>query len=591
MWQSKDLLAQFRIAYGVPLVALRKCLHQLSKMAQERSLCQQQFLPRVQRLYVATGLFVDHLYVDPQHSNMINLTGYISETSTTELLLASVVMSVMFLILKQYKQKVPKGTKPMPGPMPLPLIGNLLSISKNPYLSLTKMSQTYGDVFQIQIGTKPVLVLNGLETIRQALLKQGDVFIGRPDLFTFRLIGDGQSLTFSHDSGEVWKARRRLAHNALKSFAIAPSATSNSNLVEEHISKEAAYLVSKFQQLMEEKGEFEPYRYVVVSVANVICAMCFGKRYSHDDQTFLELVNLTDEFGAAAASGNPADFIPILQYLPSQTMKNFVEINKKFTNFTSKIIQEHYRTFDKNAVRDITDSLILQSLERTVDENSDVQQLSDKKIVSIVNDLVGAGFDTITTALSWSLMYLVAHPQIQDKLQNELDQVIGRERRPKLSDRAQLPYTEAFILEMFRHSSFLPFTIPHCTTSDTVLNGYFIPKGICVMVNQWQVNHDPNLWKDPYSFCPERFLNADGSSINKTEMEKVLIFGLGKRRCLGEAIGRMEVFLFLTIMLQQMQFSLQDGEKLDMSPQYGLTMKHKRHYLTCKLRFPMMGTQ
>lgn len=522
---------------------------------------------------------------------MTNLASYLSGTSTTELLLVSVVFCVVFLILKSYTQRVPRGTKKLPGPFPLPFIGNLLSLSKNPHLSLTKMSETYGDVFQIQIGTKPVLVLSGLETIRQALLKQGDAFLGRPDLFTFRLIGDGQSLTFSQDSGEVWRARRRLAHNALKDFAISPSlTTSGISLVEEHISKEAEYLVRKFQQLIEEKGEFDPYRYMVVSVANVICAMCFGRRYNHDDQSFLDIVNLTDEFGAAAASGNPADFIPILQYLPNRTMKNFIEVNKKFTSFTQKIVHEHYRTYDANAVRDITDSLIQHSQEKKVDENSNVQ-LSERKTVNIVNDLFGAGFDTITTALSWSLMYLVANPKIQDKIQNELDQVVGRERRPRLSDRSQLPYTEAFILEMFRHSSFLPFTIPHCSTTDTVLNGYFIPKGICVMINQWQVNHDPNLWKDPYNFRPERFLNEDGLSLNKTEMEKVLIFGLGKRRCLGEAIGRTEVFLFLTTMFQQLQFSIPDVEKLDMSPQYGLTMKHKRHLVNARLRFPMMNTQ
>lgn len=280
--------------------------------------------------------------------NMMNVASYFSKISATEVLLASVVFSVVFLIFKSYSQRVPPGTKRMPGPFPLPLIGNILSLSKNPHLSLTKMSEVYGDVLQIQIGTKPVLVLSGLETIRQALIKQAEVFMGRPDLFTFRLIGDGQSLTFSHDSGEVWKARRRLAQNALKTFAISPSLTSSgTSLLEEHISKEAEYLVRKFQQLIEEQGEFDPYRYVVVSVANVVCAICFGRRYNHDDQNFLDIVNLTDEFGAAAASGNPADFIPILQYLPSRTMKRFVDINKKFVDFTQKIVHEHYQTYDK----------------------------------------------------------------------------------------------------------------------------------------------------------------------------------------------------------------------------------------------------
>ncbi|NP_001165708.1 cytochrome P450 family 1 subfamily A member 1 S homeolog [Xenopus laevis] len=519
-----------------------------------------------------------------------SIAGLMANTTITEFLLVSTVFAIVFLVLRSERVKIPPGTKKLPGPMPYPIIGNLLSLSKNPHLSLTRMSKTYGDVFQIQIGTKPVLVLSGLETLKQALIRQGDEFAGRPDLFTFRLVGDGKSLTFSSDSGEVWRARRRLAHNALKTFATSPSPTSSSScLVEENIITEAEYLVRKFKQLIDEKGEFDPYRYVVVSVANVICGMCFGKRYNHDDEELLNVVNLTDEFGAAAASGNPADFIPILQYLPSSSMKAFKEINRKFLDFIQKLVKEHYKTFDKNHIRDITDSLIQHSQEKRVDENSNVQ-LSNQKIVNIVNDLFGAGFDTITTALSWSLMYLVAHPNIQEKIQDELDQVIGRERRPRLSDRAQLPYTEAFILEMFRHSSFVPFTIPHSSTTDTVLNGYFIPKGICVLINQWQVNHDPNLWKDPFKFCPERFLNTDGTTLNKIEMEKVMIFGLGKRRCVGEVIGRMEVFLFLTTMLQQMQFFKQDGEKLDMSPQYGLTMKHKRCHVTAKIRFPLLAT-
>ncbi|XP_039587550.1 cytochrome P450 1A4-like [Passer montanus] len=136
--------------------------------------------------------------------------------------------------------------------------------------------------------------------------------------------------------------------------------------------------------------------------------------------------------------------------------------------------------------------------------------------------------------------------------------------------------TEAFILEMFRHSSFLPFTIPHSTTKATVLNGYYIPKDTCVFINQWQVNHDERLWKEPWSFRPERFLSAAGAELRRAESEKVLSFGLGRRRCLGETIGRWEIFLFLTTLLQQLRFSLRPGERVDATPQYGLTMKYKK---------------
>ncbi|NXK37308.1 CP1A4 protein, partial [Piprites chloris] len=515
------------------------------------------------------------------------LVGSQGVISATEVLLAAAVFCLVFLLLQSLQQQVPKGLKSPPGPRGYPILGNVLELRKDTHLALTKLSQKYGDVMEVRIGMRPVLVLSGLETIKQALVKQGEDFMGRPDLHSFQYISNGQSLAFSPDSGEVWKALRKLAQSALKTFSIAPSPTSSSTcLLEEHVSKEAEYLVTKFLQLMEEQKSFDLNQYLVVSVANVICAMCFGKRYEHDDQELLRVVNLGNEFGDVAGAGHPADFIPLLRYLPSRSMELFKDINRRFNSFVQKIVQEHYTSFDKEHIRDITDSLIEHCQEKSGGEDTHVQ-LSNEKIINIVNDLFGAGFDTVTTALSWSLMYAALYPDIQKKIQEELDQTIGRERRPRLSDRGTLPYTEAFILEMFRHSSFLPFTIPHSTTKATVLNGYYIPKNTCVFINQWQVNHDENLWKEPSAFKPERFLNPLGTEINRTESEKVLSFGLGKRRCIGETIGRWEIFLFLTTLLQQLEFSLRPGEEVDITPQYGLTMKYKKcECFQIKQRFP-----
>ncbi|KAL8196937.1 UNVERIFIED_CONTAM: Cytochrome P450 1A4 [Gekko kuhli] len=492
----------------------------------------------------------------------------------TELLIACSVSCLVLVIAKSFRKPIPQGLKRVPGPRGYPLLGNILDLGKNPHLALAQMSQKYGDVMQVHLGTRPVLVLSGLDTIRQALVKQGEDFMGRPDLYSFQFISEGQSLTFGHDSGEAWRSSRKLAQNALKTFSASPSPTSSTCLLEEHVSNEADYLILKFQELMREEESFDPYRFLVVSVANVICAMCFGKRYGHDDQELLSFVNMNNEFGEAAASGNPADFIPVLQYLPNRTMEAFKDLNRRFGTFVQKIVREHYTTFDKEHIRDITDSLIDHCQDK-VDENANIQ-FSDQKIINIVGDLFGAGFDTVTTALSWSFLYLVTYPEIQKKIQEEIDQTIGRERKPRLSDRSVLPYTEAFLLEMFRHSSFLPFTIPHCTTRDTTLSGFYIPKDTCVFVNQWQVNHDEKLWKDPSSFQPERFLAADGAGINRVESEKVLSFGLGKRRCIGESIGRGEVFLFLTTLLQKLEFGVRQGQVVDITPVYGLTMKHKK---------------
>ncbi|XP_012983651.2 cytochrome P450 1A5-like [Melopsittacus undulatus] len=518
----------------------------------------------------------------------MSLMGSQGIVSATELLLAGAVFCLVFLLIQSLRQRVPKGLQSPPGPRGFPILGNVLELRKDPHLVLTRLSRLYGDVMEVRIGTRPVLVLSGLDTIKQALVKQAEDFLGRPDLHSFHYVTDGKSLTFSPDSGEVWRARRKLAQNALKTFSITPSPrVSSCCLLEEHASQEAEYLVTKFLQLMEEEKSFDPYRYLVVSVANVICAMCFGKRHDHNDQELLNIVNTSDRFAAVAASGNPADFIPLLQYLPSRSMRLFIDFNKSFLRFTQKFVKEHYQTYDKDYIRDITDSLIEECLEKRVVTNL-AAQVPEENIVNLVNDLFGAGFDTVTTALSWSLMYLVVHPHIQKRIQRELDQTIGWERRPRLSDRGMLPYTEAFILEVFRHSSFMPFTIPHSTTRDTVLNGYYIPKDRCVFINQWQVNHDEKLWKDPQTFNPERFLSADGTEVNKVEGMKVLIFGLGKRNCAGETIARWEVFLFLTTLLQQLEFSVREGKQVDMTPLYGLTVKHHRcEHFQVKQRFPV----
>lgn len=508
----------------------------------------------------------------------------IGAVSVSESLVAMTTMCLVYMIFKVFETKIPPGLRRLPGPKPLPIIGNVLEVGSKPYLSLTAMSKQYGHVFQIQIGMRPVVVLSGSDVVRQALIKQGDDFAGRPDLYSFRFISNGKSLAFSTDQAGVWRARRKLAYSALRSFSTLRGTTPEySCVLEEHVCKEGEYLIRQLNSVMNSEGSFDPFRYIVVSVANVICGMCFGRRYDHNDQELLSLVNLSDEFVQVVGSGNPADFIPLLRFLPNTTMKKFVSLNDRFIKFVEKIVSEHYATFNKDNIRDITDSLIDHCEDRKLDENSNIQ-LSDEKIVGIVNDLFGAGFDTVSTALSWSVMYLVTYPELQERLFEEIKSNVGLDRTPLLSDKSNLPLLEAFFLEILRHSSFLPFTIPHCTSKDTSLNGYFIPKDTCVFINQWQINHDPELWKDPTSFKPERFLSADGTEVNKLEGEKVLAFGLGKRRCIGEVIARNEVYLFLAILIQRLQFHAKPGELLDLTPEYGLTMKHKRCHLQATLR-------
>ncbi|XP_006163086.1 cytochrome P450 1A2 [Tupaia chinensis] len=503
--------------------------------------------------------------------------------SATELLLASAIFCLVFWVVRASRPRVPKGMKSPPGPWGWPLVGHMLSLGKSPHLALAKLSRSYGDVLQIRLGSTPVLVLSGLDTIRQALVRQGDDFKGRPDLYSSTLITSGQSMSFSPDSGPVWAARRRLAQNALNTFSLASNPASSSSYLEEHVSKEAEALIVKFQELMAEAGRFDPSSHIVMSVARVIGAMCFGQHFPQSSEELLHLLKNSHEFVETANSGNPVDFFPILRYLPNPALRRFKDFNDRFLRFLQKTVQEHYQDFDTNSVQDILGALFKHSEKSPTANGSPIPQ---EKIVNLVNDIFGAGFDTVTTAISWGLMYLVTRPEIQRKVQKELDTVVGRARRPQLSDRLQLPYMEAFILETFRHSSFVPFTIPHSTTRDTSLNGFYIPKEQCVFVNQWQVNHDPTLWEDPSEFRPERFLTVQGTAISKAASEKVMLFGMGKRRCIGEVLAKAEVFLFLATLLQQLEFSVPPGVQVDLTPIYGLTMKHPRcEQVQVRLRF------
>lgn len=494
--------------------------------------------------------------------------------SGTELLLAAATFCLVLWAVRAGRPRVPRGQQSPPGPWGWPLLGHALSLGRAPHETLARLSQRYGPVLQVRLGLTPVLVLGGPHAIRQALVRQADAFKGRPALHTFSLVADGQSLTFSPDSGPVWAARRRLAQSALRGFSGAADPGAACSRLETHVAREAEALAARFLALTEGPGRFDPHRSLLVSVTNVICAICFGRRYDHEDQELLGLIDLGNEFGESAASGNLADFLPILRLLPNRALSRFREINRRFHDFVQQILREHYRTFEKGHIRDVTDSLIEHCQDRKLDENANLQ-LPDEKIISVVMDLFGAGFDTVTTALSWSLLYLVTHPDVQEKIHRELDAVVGRARCPRLSDRPQLPYLEAFILETFRHSSFVPFTIPHSTTRDTTLNGFYIPKGTCVFVNQWQVNHDPELWGDPGAFRPERFLGSEGR-VDRARAEQVLLFGLGRRRCVGEGLARAELFLFLALLLHRLGLRVAAGARVDARPVYGLTMKLAR---------------
>ncbi|XP_078462761.1 cytochrome P450 1A1-like [Lampetra planeri] len=503
---------------------------------------------------------------------------------TLALLALGLLLAVALVRRRRSARRLHGDARPLPGPVRWPIVGNILQLWPNPHLKLTRMRDRYGDVFRVHLGSVPVVVLSGLETIKRALVKNGDAFAGRPPFYSLSLVGNGDTLTFTRAYDGCWRAHKRLARSALRNFCAAPArAAGYACLLEEHVCQEAERLLLACKGGGAQPGGFDPVPSITCAVANVMCALVFGKRYPHGDPTFLQIVGFNEEASELSGAGNLVDFFPVLRHVPNAQLRALKVLSARLLAFMEGHIKEHYHSYQEGHVRDITDALIAMCAEQE-DALREVG-LSDERVVATALDIFGAGFDTIITGLTWCLLYLCIHPDVQDKLQLEIDETIGRDRAPRFEDRGNLRRVEAFLTETFRHSAFVPFTIPHSTTQDVVLNGMFIPRDTCVFVNLHQVNHDPTVWSDPERFDPDRFLSHDGKEVNKEMVEKVQIFGLGKRRCLGDVVARQELFVVLVTLLQGLSFRVPPGTPTpSIIPQHALVMKPPRFHVCASPR-------
>ncbi|XP_037384107.1 cytochrome P450 1B1 [Talpa occidentalis] len=511
----------------------------------------------------------------------------LSTQQTTLLLLFSVlaVVHVGQWLLKQRRRR--PGSSP-PGPFSWPLIGNAAQMGKAPHLSFARLAQRYGDVFQIRLGSCPVVVLNGEHAIRQALVQQGVAFADRPPFASFRVVSEGHSMAFGQYS-ELWKAQRRAAHSTLRAFSARQQ--SGRSVLERHLVGEARELVELLVRGSAGGSFLDPRPLTVVAVANVMSAVCFGCRYSHDDPEFRELLSHNDEFGRTVAAGSLVDVLPWLQRFPNPVrtaFREFQQLNRSFSDFVLDKFLRHRESLKQGAApRDMMDAFILSSRKEADEVPSGGRAgLHVKYVSSTITDIFGASQDTLSTALQWMLILFIRYPEVQARVQAELDQVVGRHRLPCLDDQPNLPYIMAFLYEAMRFSSFVPVTIPHATNASASVLGYHIPKDTVIFVNQWSVNHDPVKWPNPENFDPARFLDKDGF-INKDLASRVMIFSVGKRRCIGEELSKMQLFLFISILAHQCNFRANPDETSKMDFNYGLTIKPKAFKISATLRESM----
>uniref|UniRef100_A0A803V648 Cytochrome P450 family 1 subfamily B member 1 n=1 Tax=Ficedula albicollis TaxID=59894 RepID=A0A803V648_FICAL len=477
--------------------------------------------------------------------------------ASASLLLLLCLLAAIHLgkLVLQHQQRRRQGQRrEPPGPFPWPLIGNAAQLGSAPHLSFARLASTYGAVFQLRLGRWPVVVLNGERAM-------GAAFAGRPPFPSFQLVSGGLSLAFGGYS-ELWKLHRRAAHATVRAFSTGSPATRR--LLERHLVGEARALVALLVRGSAGGAFLDPTRVLVVAVANVMSALCFGRRYSHGDGEFLRIVGRNEQFGRAVGAGSLVDALPWLQRFPSPiraAYRAFRDLNRDFYGFVRGKFLQHQRSLRPGAApRDMMDR--------------EQPRLQLEHVPATVTDIFGASQDTLSTALQWLLIFLIRYPKVQAKMQEEVDRIVGRDRLPCAEDQPHLPYIMAFLYESMRFSSFVPVTIPHATTTNTFIMGYLIPKDTVIFVNQWSVNHDPAKWSNPEDFDPTRFLDENGF-INKDLTSSVMIFSLGKRRCIGEELSKVQLFLFTSILVHQCNFTANPNEDPKMDFTYGLTIKPK----------------
>ncbi|XP_018426081.1 PREDICTED: cytochrome P450 2C5-like [Nanorana parkeri] len=477
-------------------------------------------------------------------------------------MLLSIILCVLLAIaFYGWRRKTPNFP---PGPTPLPLIGNMHILdSKQPYTSLNELSKKYGPIYSIKIGEETMVVLCGYETIKDALVNHADEFSGRPIIPLLQEITKGHGMTFSN--GENWKVMRRFTMSTLRDFGM------GKKTIEDRILEECDCLVKEIKSF---KGEpFNNTMIINAAVANIIVSILLSHRFDYDDSTYLRLLEIFNE--NIRILGTPSvmlynAFPSILRWLPG-THRTVVQNQIEMHAFIRETFTTQRKQLDVNDQRNLVDAFLVKQQEEKPDHQL---FFTNENLTMLVTDLFSAGMETTSTTLRWGILLMITHPEIQRKVQNEIEKVIGSSP-PQAGHRKDMPYTEAVIHEIQRFGNIVPTNLSHSTTQDVNFRGYFLPKGTHVIPLLTSVLFDEAHFKKPEEFYPEHFMDAGGNFVKK---EAFIPFSAGKRSCVGETLARMELFLFFVSLLQNFTFQAPPGTKLDLTPAVGFTrgpMSHK----------------
>lgn len=469
-----------------------------------------------------------------------------------------------------------------PGPTPYPFIGSSRLVKKlcrkynGLHHAMRELSKQYNtNVLSVTLGWTNHVIVQSEPLVNHVLLN--DEFQARPDTFFLRLRSMGKRNGITMTDGEQWAEQRMFAVKQLHELGL------GRQRMNDLIQTQLQDLFSALER--SEISSLSFRKLLSKCVLNVLWEIVTGESFKHKEQQLNDLIAYMEERAKVFdMSGGVLSWFPFIRHIcPEYSGYNLiVNMNKKFKNMIMAEINEHKRTYNKDVTRDYIDAFFHEMYKNSEKNNATGSSFTIDQLIMVCLDLFIAGSQTTSSSLDFLCFYMVHNPNIQEKVQNELDSILQPGDIPSIRDRLKCPYTEGVISESQRMSPVAPVIGPRRVTRDTYIDGYFIPKGTVVLLNLYASNMDPEKWESPEVMMPERHIGEDGKI--STE-QRLFSFGKGKRRCPGEVLARNFTFIFFAGLIHNYKLQLSEEKTSSIKTVSGITQSPSEYSIKLSKRF------
>ncbi|XP_015950844.1 cytochrome P450 83B1-like [Arachis duranensis] len=456
----------------------------------------------------------------------------------------------LFFLVRNLMNPNKSKTLP-PGPKGLPIIGNLYKLDNSVlHLQLWNLSKKFGPIFTLWLGFRPAIIISSPQLAEEAMKIQDPKVCGRPKFVAQQRISyNGIEMAFSpYDN--CWKEIKKICvSNVLSPRRIA----GYYSIRKEEVKK----MMKKIQEHATSSEVVNLKDPLLNLMMNLVCKIVLGRTYEDEGPERERFLSLFDECNAWLGTYFLSDYFPFLSWidrmmgLHSRLDKNFKELDE----FYQEIIDEHSDPNRKvlEGEEDVTDILL-----QMQKDHSTSMDLTNDHVKAIIMDILVGATDTTAATTVWIMTNLIKNARVLKKVQEEIRSLGGKKDFLEEDEIQKFTYFKAVIKESLRLHLPAPI-IPRAAHESCNIGGYQIPPNTLVYVNTWAIHRDPQSWKDPEEFYPERFLDND---INLRGQDfKLFPFGSGRRMCPGLPLATAALDLILANLLNSFDWELPEGIK------------------------------